>query len=527
MKHFRYSSNSGSWLVPLLVGLTLFTGVLAWTWIKEGSPPVRINPAGQTISTNTAEELLHYLDKRYYRKINLDSLKGLSIEEVVSQLDPYSQFIPAGEVKELQDNINGQFSGIGIEYTAIGDSIGVVRVIAGGPAYKAGIRAGDYIIGANQKLVTRGASKEEVVLEIKGEKDKPVSIFIDRMGVEKTMHFIVYRDDLKVTAIGASLVLNDSIVYVKLRNFNSNAYREFMEKIETLINEGQVRHLIFDLRGNPGGLLQEAVNILSQFFKEKGRLLVYTEGKNYKRSEYKTTGNRFFNIEKIAVLIDKQSASASEIVAGALQDLDRAVIIGQPTYGKGLVQEIFPLSDGSAVRLTVAKYYIPSGRSIQKPFQNDGFFSIDSSEVFRTSSGRRVFAHGGVEPDFYTTESQLIGDDSLNLLLLEKINRLSFSFFRENIDRADQVMQDLINKEDSLYNQIINKLEPAISAVYKRAESQVDIDEWVEFSFHRILSMFMNEEEYYIWLTESDKSIALAKENMFSQDVLRAARPDR
>lgn len=411
---------------PALLALMLVVGMFIGFRIKENSSVQVIQE--DLISDNRilpvhgrVEELLRYIDAKYVKDLAREKLEDQAIRNLLKELDPHSTYISREELQDINEQLDGSFEGIGVEFMLLDDTIVVVTPIAGGPAEQSGILPGDRIVEVEDTLV---AGTEETVksalARLKGKKGSRVQIGVLREQEEGLQRYEIIRDEIPIKSVTAAFMLNKKTAYVKVNRFSSTTYREFMESLERMIDKEGMQHLVLDLRQNPGGYLEEATKMLNQFFKERDRLLVYMDGEQIRKTEHKTTGKGFFPIDHVAVLIDEGSASASEIVAGAIQDLDRGVIIGRRSFGKGLVQEQYRLSDGSAVRLTVAKYYTPSGRCIQKPYDsreeyelelNDRYHNgelisrdsvkVGDTTVFYTSEGRIVYGGGGIIPDIF------------------------------------------------------------------------------------------------------------------------------
>ncbi|MEZ4960061.1 MAG: S41 family peptidase [Saprospiraceae bacterium] len=415
------------WL-PLLFSLVLVGGMLIGTRMQNNPPtvaaievPKKDDLLPSTLGQGKLEELIRYIESRYVDDVNKDELVKEAIDNILFQLDPHSSYISAEQLKEVNDQLEGSFDGIGIEFIVVDDTVMVVNAIAGGPAEKAGVLPGDKIVTIEDSLcIGDNIDQEGILSRLKGEKGSKVHIGICRGNNKIIQHFTLTRDKIPVQSIEVAYMLDDKTGFIKILRFSANTYEEFMRSLEELVDNHQMKDLIIDLRGNPGGYLQEATNILSQLFDEKDKLLVYTEGNNVPRSEYKSTGRNFYDIENLGILVDENSASASEIIAGAIQDWDRGVIVGRRTFGKGLVQEQYRLRDGSAIRLTVARYYTPSERCIQKDYKSRDEYEHDLADRFEngeyydenkihfadttkyyTKGGRVVYGGGGIQPDVF------------------------------------------------------------------------------------------------------------------------------
>ncbi|MDQ3017457.1 MAG: S41 family peptidase [Bacteroidota bacterium] len=386
---------------PLLLSLVTVIGMIAGANFVETDQD---HSKSQTSITNAnysgrqVEEIIRFLETKYVGEVNSDELVEKAIKAIMEGLDPHTHYFPPDQMDELEEKSMGQYVGIGVEIIFINDSLVVLYPKKDSPAEKAGIKPGDYILAINnQSIPNDSLTHEEIIELIKGSKGTRIKLTVKPM-LQNTIRTIdIVRDEIKVPSVLAAYMIDSTVAFIKLSRFTNITYREFMDAWEKMYTEQGARDLILDLRDNPGGYLREAVNILSQIFKEEGKLLVYTEGKNHDRTEYKSTGKVFFPIENITVVINENSASASEIIAGCIQDQDRGIIVGARSYGKGLVQEQYDLSNGGILRLTISKYYTPSGRLIQKAYDESSI--VDTVLNFKTSTGRIVHAGGGIEPD--------------------------------------------------------------------------------------------------------------------------------
>jgi carboxyl-terminal processing protease len=401
------------WL-PLLLGIVLAVGMLLGFTIQK-SP----NGAGRSSNSQRLDELIKYIEAKYVDGVESDKLVDEAIESILKELDPHSNYIPAHELSSVNEELDGNFEGIGVQFVLKEDTIYIASVISGGPAEKQGIRAGDKIIEIEDSVVAGvGITNEGIINKLKGKKGTKVRIEIKRGNKKKLIPFTITRDKIPLYSVDAGYMLNGNTGYIKISRFSATTHQEFVSKVQELAKEG-MKDLVIDLRQNPGGYLTAATKILDQLFDES-KLLVYTEGRNYTKAEYKSTGRTIVDIEKVSVLIDEGSASASEIMAGAIQDWDRGSVIGRRSFGKGLVQEQYMLSNGAALRLTVARYYTPSGRCIQKPYedhedyheemysrqktgelQSKDSISIGDTTKYYTSKNRVVYGGGGIMPDYF------------------------------------------------------------------------------------------------------------------------------
>lgn len=407
--------------LPLILAATLAAGMFIGQQLPHYETNARFLPGGQAGPVaGTLDEILRYVEARYVDSVGADQLKIGAIEHLLEQLDPHSVYITPEELEAVEDDMSGGFEGVGIEFLMVDDTIQVVTPLSGGPSETAGILPGDKIVTINDTVVAGvKIDNGKIYKKLRGTKGSLVRLGVMRGRENSLRSFTIVRDVIPVKSVDIAYMLDDKTAYLKINRFSARTYQEFSEAITPLDDKGQLQNLVLDLRGNPGGYLEEATDLLSQFFPD-GKLLVYTEGRTEKRREYKSNGRVQFNIANVAVLIDEGSASASEIVAGAVQDWDRGWVIGRRSFGKGLVQEQYPLGDGGALRLTVARYYTPSGRCIQRDYKHDQDYNheterryengelSDASKIkfadstkYYTGMGRVVFGGGGISPDVF------------------------------------------------------------------------------------------------------------------------------
>jgi carboxyl-terminal processing protease len=414
------------WL-PLLLSAALAIGLWIGFKLSDTARPVFSAgtgnlPQGMDGQGGKVEEILRFIDARYLETAEMSKLEDAAIEGLLQELDPHSNYIPGSEIEGVNEALSGGFEGIGVEFFILEDTVFVVGVVPQGPSAKAGVEVGDKIIMVNDSLLAgQKITNKQVIEKLKGAANSPVTLQVQRGQSPDLLKIDLRRGQIPIRSVDVAYMINPQTGYIKINRFSDKTYKEFMEATEKMLVQDKIQNLIIDLRHNPGGYLTAATEILNQLFEAK-KMLVYTEGRSYKRKEYHSTGNAFFKIGKIAVLIDEGSASASEILAGAIQDNDRGIVVGRRSFGKGLVQEQYELSDGSALRLTVAKYYTPSGRLIQKPYQKGDLekydddlmnryasgelYSKDSVKLndsvkYYTTGGRIVYGGGGIMPDVF------------------------------------------------------------------------------------------------------------------------------
>lgn len=413
--------NKSNRLTPLLMALCVVIGILVGTFYANHFSGNRLNIINS--GSNRLNNLLHIIDDQYVDKVNIDSLVDKAIPQILADLDPHSVYISAKDVQQATDDLKGSFSGVGIEFVIRDDTIRVQGVVKNGPAEQAGILAGDKIVSVDGKpFVGKVVTNSEAMRRLKGPKDTKVKIGVVRYGRKKVKQFTITRGDIPQKSISAAYMLDENTGYIKIKNFGENTYPELLIALAKLSQEG-FGNLVIDLRDNTGGYLNSAVQMANEFL-PKNRLIVYTEGRRSPRQDFKSDGRGSYQNIPLVVLINEASASASEIFAGAMQDNDRATIIGRRSFGKGLVQKQMDFPDGSMIRLTVARYYTPSGRCIQKPYvsgdnqdyeedlivryQHGEFFSQDSIKhtgpAYHTVIGRTVYGGGGITPDIFIPE---------------------------------------------------------------------------------------------------------------------------
>jgi carboxyl-terminal processing protease len=379
-------------------------------------------PGVKKQSYSKLNDVLHIVEEAYVDTIDRSKLVEGIIPAVLTNLDPHSVYIPKDEVQSMNEDLEGSFSGIGVQFNIQNDTIMIVDVIAGGPSEKLGILPGDRIVTVNDSNFTgKSINNNTVVKKLRGTKGSTVKVGIKRNGSDQIWNYTITRDDIPVNSVDIAYPIQPGIGYIKVSQFGANTYNEFLTQLMTLRTTYGCSKFIIDLRGNSGGYLYAAVYMINEFLKE-GQLIVYTEGRNFQSEKIKADGNGLFKNNDICVLINEWSASASEIFAGAIQDHDRGWVIGRRSFGKGLVQQQIDLQDGSQIRLTIARYYIPSGRCIQKPYEqgktdsydtdieerykHGEFFAqdsviLDKSATYYTSNGRKVYGGGGVMPDYF------------------------------------------------------------------------------------------------------------------------------
>lgn len=411
--------NNKHRFVPLLVSVSMIVGILIGVYYGSHTTSGRLNIKSN--GSNKLNYMIHLVENNYVDTVDVETLIEDAMPKILNELDPHSSYIKAKEVEEANQDLKGSFSGIGVSFMIERDTVNVMSAIHGGPAEKVGIMAGDRIVTADTTSLV-GMSNEDVMRHLKGPKDSHVKLGVKRHGTKNLIYFDVVRGDIPVQSIDAWYMVDANTGYIRVKSFGEQTYAEMLVAMAQLGMEG-MKSVIVDLRGNRGGYMHIAIQMVNEFLPEN-RLIVYTDGRNSKREDFYSDGRGAFKKMPIVVLMDEMSASASEIFAGAIQDNDRGSIVGRRSFGKGLVQQPMEFDDGSVVRLTIARYYTPSGRCIQKPYQKGKgeeyenelfaryergeFFNEDSihqgGEEFHTLKGRVVYGGGGIRPDIFVPE---------------------------------------------------------------------------------------------------------------------------
>ncbi|MDL2241238.1 S41 family peptidase [Bacteroidales bacterium OttesenSCG-928-K22] len=436
--------------IPLIIALSLCIGYILCLYVN-----IKPKKSFQysNYPTEKFERIKKLIENKYVDTVNVYHLEEIAIIGMLDSLDPHSSYISAEDLRESQESIKGNFEGIGVQFRIESDTVFIVNTIPHGPSEKVGIMAGDRIITVNDSLIAGvGITNAQVMKLLKGPKKTSVNVGISRRNVEELLHFEIVRNVIDNKSVDVAYMINDSLGYVKISSFSLKTGDELHNALYKLKSEG-MSELILDLRGNGGGALKSAIEVCSEFF-VRNTLLVYTEGIHSPRKNlYSLRGGQFID-GKLIVLVDESSASASEIVAGAIQDHDRGIIVGRRTFGKGLVQEHIELPDNSAIHLTVSRYYTPSGRCIQRPYSGgkkeyyndfinryisgelisaDSIHSYDTTDKYFTDAGRIVYGGGGIDPDVFVPISTL-KDNEFYYQLINKsvIFRFSFDYTDKN-----------------------------------------------------------------------------------------------
>lgn len=409
-------------VLPTIIAFCIVVGVYLGAYLSQNSvDKTIIFPVNAKLkNSNKLNEILNFIEDMYVDTVDKTELAEISIASILSKLDPHSYYIPAKEFNEMNDPLEGNFQGIGVEFRINEDTVMILSVIANGPSEKVGLEAGDRIIKVGKKTIAgNGITNENVIKLLKGPKGTKVNVSVARKGIKKLIDYTITRDEIPIFSIESPYMIDDEIGFIKINRFAKTTYGEFMSVTKKLLKSG-MKELIIDLRGNGGGVMGAATSIADEFL-AKDKMIVYTQGKSRNKEAFYATDRGILEKTNIIILINENSASASEILAGAVQDNDRGTVIGRRSFGKGLVQEQVMWPDGSTLRLTVARYYTPSGRCIQKPYDdgmenynmesynrylNGELLSADSihfpdSLKFYTPLGKIVYGGGGIMPDIF------------------------------------------------------------------------------------------------------------------------------
>ena len=492
-------------------------------------------PFGLSSRSAKVEQVIQIINENYVDSVKLDTIQDLAIQEILKQLDPHSAYLAPEEAKLMSDDLEGNFNGIGIEYYILNDTLLVTSVNHGGPAFKAGLRHGDKILAINKKAVSGiRITSRKVVDQIRGKKGSLVELLVKRDTVNR--NFNILRDRIVVSSIDANYMLGDQAGYVKISKFGAQTDEDFHASVLKLKKQG-MKNLILDLRDNGGGYLNSATALADEFLKDK-ELIVYTEGLHEPRTDYFASSKGEFEDGKLVVLIDENTASASEIVAGAVQDLERGTIIGRRSFGKGLVQEQFDFGDGSALNLTIARYYTASGRSIQKSYKkgNDVYYDelnarlkngelssdgkglsdslFNKNKSYTTKSGKLVYGGGGIMPDiFIPVDTSSYTELYSNLIIKGVLNEMLYNYLVRNnqkFNSAEEIIRNFV-----LSDQDIKKIIQIAAARKIKANtgqlqtSRNEIETQLKALFARY---HFGDEGYYKALNSGDRAISRSLE---------------
>lgn len=525
------SKNSGriNVYMPVLFAFVLIIGMQLGFKMYETLKGKKSLPVNTSSTLSELEEIFNYIDNRYVDSIKSNALLEKVIGKTLENLDPHSNYIPAKDLQEVKESLQGNFEGIGVEFAIVKDTIVVVTPIANGPSEKLGILAGDKIIEIEDSIVAgKGITNQKVIEKLRGTKGTTVKVSIYRNGVEELIDYPIKRDKIPLHSVDIGYMIDKEVGYIKINRFSATTYNEFMENLINLKESGMEK-LVLDLRQNPGGYLTAAVNIVDEFL-DGDKLIVYTQGRNYKKKEYKARRRGMFEEGELVVLLDSGSASASEIISGAIQDWDRGTILGRRSFGKGLVQEQYDLKNGSALRLTVARYYTPSGRCIQKPY-SDGVEAYQK-ELIKRSKGktdtstiadslqyktlikeRIVFGGGGISPDIFvpidTSSNEPFSIKARSLVAEFSYDYFSNnqSFFHEFSDFAS--FQNKFQVNDEIFAKFIAYVKKSTGKVDEKLLNRDKKDLQVSIK-SRLARQLWNDEGFYPIIHEIDETLQKA-----------------
>ncbi len=445
--------------LPLVIAITLCAGIFIGAKMFSRDNNQDVNTAALKF-----REIFKYIDVYYVDSVSMDKIAETGIKKMLEDLDPHTAYIPAAEVEAMNAPLEGDFEGIGVEFTIFKDTIQVVATIQGGPSEEVGLQSGDKIIAVDGKNVAGNKQSNKSVFDnLRGKKGTKVLLTIKRRGQQKPLNFTITRNKIPTYTVEANYMLDNQTGYIKITRFGAKTYEEFRKAIEQLVSQGMKR-MVVDLRDNPGGYMDKAVKIADEFI-AGDKLIVYTDGKENRfdgKENASFTG--MFETGELIVLIDEGSASASEIVAGALQDNDRALIVGRRSFGKGLVQKPIMLTDGSELRLTISRYYTPSGRSIQKKYEsghldeyssdiskryahgelyNADSIKFDEKQKYKTAAGRTVYGGGGIMPDIFVAQDTSYYSNYLNKLYQDNLVReFALEYANTNKERLQKMTEN-------------------------------------------------------------------------------------
>ena len=529
-------SNKKTRYIPIIIAVSIVAGIFIGTFYANRFSEQNRGIGIISSTSNKLTGLLRIIDDQYVDTVNMSELIEDAMPQILGELDPHSSYIPAKDLQAVNDDLRGSFSGIGVQFTIQQDTIHISNVIPGGPSEKVGIMAGDRIVEIDDSaFVGKIVTNNESMKRLKGPKGSEVKLGVFRQGEKELLHFTIVRGDIPVKSIDAAYMINQKFGYIKINKFGETTYPEMLIALAQL-HQQQCEGMIIDLRGNTGGYMGAAIQMVNEFL-PKGRLIVYTEGRKAPRENYPSNGTGSSQQLPIIVLLDEGSASASEIFAGAIQDNDRGTIIGRRSFGKGLVQQPIDFNDGSAIRLTIARYYTPSGRCIQKPYkkghdeqyeldiltryEHGEFFSQDSikqdeSQIYYTSLGRPVYGGGGIMPDIFVPQDTTGVTSYFNMAM----NRgLTIQFAFQYTDQNRQKLQKYDNADDLLkYLKKQNILEKFASFAEKKGLKRRNILMYKSKAlfdrnlYGNIIYNMLNMEEYLKFLNQSDKTVLKALE---------------
>lgn len=523
--------------LPIWLSLALSAGILIGATFFGGHNPQ------ESLNRNLikVKEVLNLIEHEYVDTVRLDSITDFGINKMLEKLDPHSSYIPYTDMQLAKAPLEGDFDGIGVEFLIMSDTVQVVTPLSGGPSEMVGIRSGDKIVFVDGKPLTGPkVTLRDVFAKLRGNKGSKVKVSVVRKGEKGLKVFTITRDKIPTHSVDVGYMVDSITGYIKVSRFSETTYNEFKETLDDLVKSGMTR-LILDLRDNPGGYLDKATNMADEFLSE-GKLIVYTDGKGTRYDQrYFSSKNGTFKFQPVVVLVNEGTASAAEIISGALQDNDRALIVGRRTFGKGLVQMPISLKDGSEIRLTISRYYTPSGRSIQKPYRpghgdiyyddlEDRYYSgemynadsikFNASSKFLTSKGRVVYGGGGIIPDVYvpldtSAENRFIND------LYDKnlIREFALNFANEHRSRLKKIgLEDFVNHFSLIKDELMDFTRMATAAKIPDAEQKMKVySPRVELQLKAFIARFVWYEMGFFSVINTDDAMFLQAMKKFDK----------
>lgn len=505
----------------MIIAISIALGIFLGTSLNYQKKTITF--FGGTPQERKIKRLIDYIQYEYVDEVDTDSLLDGTIKNMLVKLDPHSVYIPASELAQVSESMNGKFVGIGIQFRMYKDSLAVVKVLENGPSKKAGIKTGDRILIANNDtLYGKQINSDYILKTLKGKPNTTVDLMVYRKSEGKYLSFNIIRGEVPIQSVDAYYMINEDLGYVKINKFAATTYDEFKVALDALKEQG-MKKLVLDLRHNPGGYLQVATQIIDEFL-EEGKLIVFTKNKSEKIDKTFATSKGDFEDGHVFVLINGASASASEIVAGALQDNDKGTIVGRRSFGKGLVQQEMQLGDGSAVRLTVSRYYTPTGRSIQKPYDHKGngayfndfekryhngeLMSADSIKVidslkYTTPKGKTVYGGGGIIPDVFVSIDTV---RYFNNYHYQYTQQFVFGYFDKNVDEFkdwsyDRFISDF-DRDDGIFEEYINSVPNDLQKL--KPEEEQSLKRYIKAVFAQ---QVFDYNAYYNIINQQDKML--------------------
>ena len=520
--------------IPLLLSMAVGLGIFIGS-ILDYSKNKRVTLFNQTPQEEKIKRLIDYIQYDYVDKVNTDSLLDGTIKQILGKLDPHSVYIPASDASAIADRMNGEFVGIGVQFRMHEDSITVIKVLQGGPSEKTEIKSGDRILIADKDtLYGKNLENSFIISKLKGKPRTKVNLTIYRKSENKFYKILIKRGKVPIKSVDAHYMVNDSLGYVKVSRFAATTYNEFKKALDELIAQN-MSHLVLDLRANPGGYLGVATKMVDEFL-EDDKLIVFTKNKGGKIDKSFASAKGDFETGKVYVLIDENSASASEIIAGALQDNDKGTIVGRRSFGKGLVQQEMGLGDGSSVRLTIARYYTPTGRSIQKPYEgkedyyNDSFrerylkgelnsrdsIKVNDSLRYTTPKGKIVYGGGGIVPDVFVPIDSVA---YFGTFYISAMRNFVFDYVDNNRKELDQITLEEFKRSFDEDEKILNAF---LEIVKKNTQGEIEHIAYFKKYLKSLFAQFLFDDNIFNQiLNQDDKMLERIKELAYKVDYVK------